>query len=157
MSKTTNRPIFVLGAGAQKCGTSWLYRTLQKQPWSDFGVMKEYHVWDSKFCDLITQYSPPPTKDENPNISLRRAMQSDNNYYAQYFRDLIRGDVTLTGDITPSYSLLSGDQFKEVKSCVERVGLEPKIIFLMRDPVERIWSALQMGPGNQKKRTLRRQ
>lgn len=72
-------------------------------------------------------------------------MQADPYIYTQYFKSLIHGDVTLTGDMTPSYSLLEANHFKIITQHVQEAGFTPKVIFLMRDPVERMWSALRMG------------
>lgn len=56
----------------------------------------------------------------------------------------MRGRVSLTGDISPSYAGLSPTT---VRTIVERFadrGVRVKIVFLMRDPMERCWSAARM-------------
>ena len=37
---------FILGVGCQKGGTSWLHSQLDKSHHTDFGFLKEYHVFD---------------------------------------------------------------------------------------------------------------
>ena len=44
---------FVLGLGAQKSGSTWLHSYLNHFSFSDFGPVKEYHIWDgvySEYC-----------------------------------------------------------------------------------------------------------
>ncbi len=72
-------------------------------------------------------------------------MQLVDGFYENYFRSLILNDVTLTGDITPSYGLLRAAHFKEIKQRLENAGFAVRVVFLMRDPVERCWSAARMG------------
>ena len=43
------KPIFVLGVGAQKAGTTWLHEYLASLPEVDLGFMKEYHVFDQNY------------------------------------------------------------------------------------------------------------
>ena len=50
------KPVFVLGLGAQKAGTSWLHRTLSKNDNVNLGFEKEYHVWDYVFSDLCANF-----------------------------------------------------------------------------------------------------
>ena len=38
---------FILGVGAQKCGTTWLYEQLKADKVVNMGFRKEYHVLDS--------------------------------------------------------------------------------------------------------------
>ena len=71
-------------------------------------------------------------------------MQSQKGFYEKYFLNLVKGSVWGTGDITPAYSGLSIDMFKDIKKRIEGVGFDLKIIFLMRDPFERCWSAMNM-------------
>jgi hypothetical protein len=38
---------FILGVGAQKGGTTWLHRQLNKNKNIDLGFRKEYHIFDA--------------------------------------------------------------------------------------------------------------
>ena len=42
-----NEGIFLLGLGAQKCGTSWLHEMLNRSDQVDFGFAKEFHIHDA--------------------------------------------------------------------------------------------------------------
>lgn len=45
-------------------------------------------------------------------------------------------------DITPSYSMLSAGDFAIVRDGLEAKGFDVKVVFLMRDPLERLWSSI---------------
>jgi hypothetical protein len=138
------KPVFVLGVGAQKAGTSWLHSQVNNCPEADLGIIKEYHVWDAVFTDLAEIITLDEGKTENDIIKLRRNMQVTSGVYENYFRSLIGGGIRLTGDFTPSYATLSAEHFLEIKHRLEKSGFAVKVIFVMRDPVERMWSGFRM-------------
>lgn len=113
--------------------------------------MKEYHVWDAKFSDLCKNFVAPPTKARESKQALRRSMQTEDGAYGAYFRSLITETTNMTGDITPSYSILGASEFKVIRSAIEDAGFEVKVIFLMRDPVDRLWSSSRMRRRNQER------
>ena len=73
-------------------------------------------------------------------------MRTDPRAYLHYFRSLVRGDPKLlaTGDISPHYSELRTQQFQRIRRLLEHGGFKIKVILLLRDPVERVWSQLRM-------------
>lgn len=144
---------FVLGLGAQKSGTTWLYKYLQAFEQVDFGMMKEYHVWDVRQDpELFRVFNTDEgallrhrDKPRFPKLKLKYAMQNVDGFYGFYFQRLLeRTGRTITGDITPSYSALTAETLRRVKDELEGCGFRVKVVFLMRDPVERIWSAVRM-------------
>lgn len=148
------RKTFVLGLGAQKCGTTWLYNYLNDAPDCDMGAMKEYHIWDGKLvpefaffrvgaADILRARSGPVRFSRRQQIR-RLVMQRRAGAYERYFSRLARGPITLTGDITPSYSALRAPALAEIRERLERAGFAVKVVFLMRDPVERCWSSVRM-------------
>jgi len=78
---------------------------------------------------------------------LRRSLflQDIQSYY-DYFDSLwgLNPKTTTVGDITPSYAGLNHDHFAEIKKNLLIRSFVPKIIFILRDPVERIISAAKM-------------
>jgi hypothetical protein len=148
---------FILGVGAQKSGTSWLYRYLKCCPYFNMGIMKEYHIWDAlsitdcekyllkSWIDIFKKkgvlYPSPINIIRNV---IRYQMQSKKGFYEKFFLYFIKGNAGATGDITPEYSGLSIDMFKDIKKRIEGFGFDIKVIFLMRDPFERCWSAVRM-------------
>lgn len=134
--------------GAQKAGTSWLHHTLAKQTNVNFGFRKEYHVWDYVFSDLCKGFKAPLVKPDRAGFAMRRLMQESPEIYIKYFQSLISSDVKITGDITPSYSVIKESGLKKISSTIKDGGFDLKVVFLMRDPVARIWSAARMEKRN---------
>lgn len=135
------RPDF-LCVGAQKAGTSWLYRQLELHP--DFWMppVKELHYLDN--LNRTKRRWPPRSKDERDacflesikDLSMRSHIDLDN--YGRLFRH--KGPL-LSGDISPAYSTLTDEIIERVADHFPNL----KVVFLARDPVERAWSQLSMG------------
>ena len=148
-NERTEQKIFVLCLGCQKSGTSWLRQYLSHSKNFNGGFTKEYHVWD--YVDIEEQRKKIDSSLSAmrfighlpKNIKLRR-MRSSENYYFRYFNSLFSDEVSVTADITPSYSGLSKVRMKKIKDEMERLNITVKPIILFRDPVERIKSAVRM-------------
>lgn len=57
-----------------------------------------------------------------------------------WYRNLFLGEEKLKGEITPAYATLPSDVIAEV----QREFPELRLIFIMRNPIERAWSAAKM-------------
>jgi hypothetical protein len=146
------KPIFVLGVGAQKAGTTWLHEYLASLPEVDLGFMKEYHVFDQNYVRDTT----PGRKKKFENyldsffgsdlLSIRHKFRRNHKHYFSYFRKLVDSpdQVFITGDITPSYAALPVKVLQYIKSSLEKNGFRVRVVFLMRDPVARCISANRM-------------
>ena len=166
----SRQKLFVLGVGAQKAGTTWLHRQLCTSPVFDPGFAKEYHTFDALFSpvcgsirqrlllasqralqpDSREQHSPsaPPNSQHAKRLSF---LERPDNYFEYFdYLWLSQPGVEATGDITPSYSTLDADAFQLIRTGLLTKGFSPKVIFLMRDPIERIWSMLRMEWRNRK-------
>lgn len=107
-----------LGIGAQKSGTTWVFHNLKRHPQVQFPAGKEFHFWD-----LVPNISPihwlehlaPPGIHECPG-------------------------VTHCGEITPSYALMSTETVSKIKQACPDL----KVFFVLRNPIERAWSAALM-------------
>jgi hypothetical protein len=146
------KPIFLLGVGAQKAGTTWLHEYLASLPEVDLGFMKEYHVFDQNH---VLDTTPGRKKRiENyldsffgsDSLSIRHKFRRNHKHYFSYFRKLVDSSdqVFITGDITPSYAALPVKVLQYIKSSLEKNGFRVRVIFLMRDPVARCVSANRM-------------
>ena len=153
MTKKMNNKTFLLCLGTQKAGTSWLWDFLKDQKNINFGYRKEYHVFDRLQFQKFMQKDVKDLKyvAESGNITAhkdlfkRLSMISNTNEYFDYFSNLLHsGAADITGDFTPLYSLLDTQTLNFIKDEFHKRGIETKVIFLMRDPVERIWSATRM-------------
>jgi hypothetical protein len=135
---------FLLGVGAQKSGTTWLHRYLSENKNVNFGACKEYHIWDALYIKECRGFIA------HENDELRYTLQNTDGAYESYFSSLMGAGIQLTGDITPSYSGLPADCFGLIRNKLERSGFDIKVVFLMRDPFERCWSAVRMWRRNGK-------
>ena len=153
-------PDFV-GIGAQKAGTTWLYRNLRDHP-QIWMPKKEVHYFDQKINDtsfnLRTRFLGKRPEDQAwrqqvkhwTGVHLRKfylpgllwvyryyMRPPDDGWYAALFA---AGEGKTTGEITPNYSVLDREQIAHVHEIMP----EAKIIFLMRNPIERDWSQTVM-------------
>jgi hypothetical protein len=148
--------VFLLGVGAQKAGTSWLHQQLHQRSDADFGFLKEYHIHDAltvpkleRFRHLNMQLTKPRSWLQ-PRSWRRQRFFSDPRRYYNYFAWLLRRPrrpnrtVCLTGDITPSYAVLSADTFRGIHNQFQQRGIPVRPVFLLRDPIERIISSQRM-------------
>ncbi|MFQ6539596.1 MULTISPECIES: hypothetical protein [Aphanothece] len=147
-----NEPIFLLGVGAQKCGTSWLYKQLAAQREVMMSPIKELHYWDRRFHPgffrpinraaqlekLLKQHGEKMIKSD---AFERIAMECGEDYYLAFFRRRLKPHHKVLGEITPSYSILSDVELRHIR---EFIPYRTKAVFLMREPVERMWSQCKM-------------
>ncbi len=147
---------FLLGVGAQKAGTSWLHQQLHRRRDADFGCLKEYHVHDARTVPELARFreirihAGRPRSWIQPRSWLRRWFIQSPERYTDYFQWLLtrprvrKAQILLTGDITPSYALLSAETLQSIKTSFEQRGIAVKPVFLMRDPIERLISSQRM-------------
>ena len=156
-----DRPRFLLGAGAQKAGTTWLYRHLRRSAGFVPGYRKEYHVLDvaevpeqtymrgrvvGMAADAVARLGGGSTPRSDDAHALHRlAMIADRELYLDYFTGLLaRPGALLTADMTPENALVPAARLRELRAGFAERGVGVAALFLMRDPVERIWSQVRM-------------
>lgn len=144
---------FFVGIGAMRCATTWVANILDLHPQIYFSPIKELHYFNYKYRDKIAGrgkafrrfyrkhygnfFRRIRTRRDNPELAKalekRSSMKCDDNY-REYFKEgkLFRA----FGEITPGYSLLPEEGFKNIKDLFP----EARIIFGMRDPADRMWS-----------------
>jgi len=146
---------FLLGLGAQKCATTWLFENLKSDPAFAPGATKEYHVWDALHVVGLWRMQlqkPPPSAPEV--LRLKYEFQTNPDAYFDYFCTLLdQSNIRLVADITPSYSGLPGSVIKDISARFESRGVTCKAVFLMRDPLERLWSTIRMNKRRQFERS----
>lgn len=161
----SNQKLFVLCIGAQKSGTSWLHQLLSRSRDTDMGFLKEYksirkielslrEKWarrarDRKKLRLLGFESSMPSFKEFLQLNNRDKqvlMSIDNCYYYDYFDDLVSGGsgAFVTGDFSPHYCNLTKKCLSSVRQRLVKRGFRVKTIYLMRDPVERVFSQIRM-------------
>jgi hypothetical protein len=160
-SAAAPRKTFLLGVGAQKAGTTWLHHHLARSPECARGYRKEYHVFDS--VDLpsepwlkrnvdMAQAELDRLRDGEPAdpVHLHRAsMIADPDFYFDYFTGLLRSGrrIRLTADVTPEYAMLPVERLAQIRDGFAARRVRTVALFLMRDPVDRIWSQIRMQEG----------
>lgn len=153
-----------LGIGAQKAGTTWLHESLRLHPGIWLPPRKEIHYFDEKldksslsvwrerlFGDHVADKQwrsqfKSRLKQHLKELSMFGDGREDLVWDARYFLGtpgprwyaslFEQGNGRVTGEITPSYSVLSRQKVAQVYSLMP----DAKLIFLMRNPIERIWS-----------------
>jgi hypothetical protein len=131
-----------LCVGAQKAGTSWLYRQLEAH--SDFWMppFKELHYLDQ--LNRTKRFHAPRCRDHCDTSfvedikGLAERSYLDLDSYGQLFQ---HKGARVSGDISPAYSTLNDEIIERVVNHFPNL----KVVFLARDPVERAWSQLSMG------------
>ncbi len=161
-------PTVLYGMGATKAGTSWLYRYLHDHPDCAMPAVKEAHYWDTFDADDLEKQlafyrvrlremrdAKLDAADAgrgwqvenldrriNEMKSLVDTLEGDRTNDAAYFGWLTcgRSDALLVGDMTPSYATLSDDAITRMRDAQPAA----KFIFLIRDPLDRLWSHIRM-------------
>lgn len=138
--------LFLLGVGAQKSGTSWLYGYLAGSPNVATDGVKEYHIWD--VLHLPESARARLTAEQgtrNLATRIRYGLQQDPSAYFRYFDSFLeKAGRQVACDITPSYAALPAPVLKGIREGFAERGIATRAVFLIRDPVERCWSAARM-------------
>ena len=157
-----------IGIGAQKSGTTWLHRNLHAHPrlWLH---RKEVNYFDKKINDNSNVFSRLFGKgDEDARWrrqtwhwlkfhTIKRPSLKElrwiSRYYMRRYNDRWYGEIfepkegRIAGEITPAYSVLSEGRVARVHDLVPGA----KLIFMMRNPIERAWSQAVMSFDKEKK------
>jgi hypothetical protein len=146
--------------GAQKAATSWLDTMLRQNGQIFLPPMKEVH-----FFDFI--YVPEHRPWIRTSFRKHLHRHGEREGYATYFARLAalsrheeawyaavfnHPDAAgrVTGEITPAYSILPGEGIARVRATNPAM----KILFIVRDPVDRALSHLRMAANRRKRRRV---
>ncbi len=164
--------------GAAKSGTSWLHDYLQSHDEVYLRNLKELHYFNAldgggnkwhrnqmikRLAEHRARLEVQERPEDKPHLQqLVRDLEEwlglfdgetpvDQGYldYVGYGRKKAR----LVGDFTPAYALLSEKMMAHMAGLARRV----KFIFLMREPVERLWSNIRMNVGKRGPKALQRE
>lgn len=153
-------PVLLFGIGATKAGTSWLHHYLSAHPECALRSIKELHFFDTmddrgahawylrdldaKAEALSARVAEAP--DEGRIIRLaelrayRRVLKRHDEAAYLDFVEGARDEERVVGDITPAYGLLPADRLAHMA----RLRDDVRFVYLMRDPVDRLWSHVRM-------------
>ncbi len=165
---TEAAPTVLFCVGATKAGTSWLYRYLHDHPDCTMPAVKEAHYWDTfdpevrdqqttryrfrlrelRDMKIVAREAGQGWKVKNLDRRINEmkglldALEGDRTGdvgYANWLMD--RPDAPkLVADMTPNYATLPDEMLTRM------IGLTPqtKVVFLIRDPLDRLWSHIRM-------------
>jgi len=170
---TAKKTTLLMCIGAQKAGTTWLGKQLQNHPNVYTPPIKEIHHFDSIHRKVnhkvrnkrIRMYKKHVAKMaflkfSNPNyiqttkwlLNYCVTPKNDDEWYLSLFD--IPGNIinnkSVFVDNTPEYSIIDKKGLQHIKNIHPNV----KIIFLMREPKSRVWSAIRYFSKNNPEKTL---
>ena len=151
---------FILGVGAQRTGSTWLHSQIAKNPQIHTGLAKEHHVFNVIFTPYFKKYeqdlrtlvtsSPKETHGYRKKKRLLSFINDPENYFNYFEKRCLNNEtIEAVADITPAYSMLDHQAYSFIRHGLEKRGFNVKVVFVMRDPVERVWSMMhQKGRGD---------
>jgi capsular polysaccharide transport system permease protein len=151
--------------GAQKAGTAWIDQLLRQSPDCHFSKTKELHYFDvlGGVADPVYQHrvnlaatfagrlKPELGPANRPvllamqQVTAQLAIHSGPTQgpgrHTAYLDYLLAGRRTepVICDITPTYALLDSPMFRDMAD----IG-QARFLFILRDPVDRIWAQIRM-------------
>jgi hypothetical protein len=155
----TDQPVitdFFVCIGAQKAGTTWLARMLARHPDVFMTPVKEIHYfdhiagitrhlsdrrrwarWRKHYQRLWTQWRRwPELRGRGAWYRGYMSNPIDDRWYASLFNQ--RREFKFAGEATPEYALIGVEGFAHMK----RLAPDMRVLYIMRNPVERAWSQL---------------
>ena len=140
--------------GAQKSGTTWLARMLACHPDLFVTPVKEIHYFDH-VAGITEQLNNHKRRSRYRKYHQRMwtqwarfgehrghwpwyrdymASPIDDAWYRSLFRH--RGRATFAGEVTPEYAILGRNGLEHI----HKLAPDARVLFIMRNPVERMWS-----------------
>lgn len=146
------------GIGAQKSGTSWLFYNLGRLPDFDLPPIRELHYFDqgkkypspdflfqTRLIDRMKNKAYLREAIERIASSIGKGRIKDTRFYLKWYGadyndnwylSLFRHFKGITGEITPSYSMLKKVDIQKMYA----LSPDAKLILMLRNPIDRAWS-----------------
>jgi len=154
---------FLLGVGGMKCATSWVHLYLAGREGVAASPLKELHFFNEKLrppghrpftshtAQLVRDYlekAPDIAAEIAVNAQFQAgvdclAMLYDDNAYFGHFARIAGPETRVLTETTPQYAVLGRDGFAYVRRFFATQAMALKVLFILRDPVERLWSHLR--------------
>ena len=141
--------------GTQKAGTTWLHEVLKQHPDIFLPKKKEIHYFNTIGEGSDQRFSHVPFFSKRGKnilkIIFREKPFVDLFFWIKYYffkrddlwyRNFFKGaqGQSIIGEITPNYSIMSEDEIETVY----KYNPDMKILLIIRNPIEREWSAFKM-------------
>lgn len=158
----SGEPTILFCVGAAKAGTSWLHRVLSDHPDCALRSIKELHYFDALDRGEVDRQIGAVERQRDLYLSemegagpVRLANRTRQVADCEAWLDVLRrpedreaylGYLTgaaggrLVADMTPAYALLSEERLGRMA----RIAPDVRFLYLVRDPVERLWSHVRM-------------
>lgn len=159
-------PTLLFCLGATKAGTSWLHRYVSDHPQTRLPALKELHYWDSAATgrwdfwarDAEAKFRDHSARAEAAETDPKRARQQrmadealawfevlaagrrDDRAYRAFLNRRVKRGHRLVADLTPAYGILSEAWLRQMAE----VGPDVRFVYLLRDPLQRLWSHCRM-------------
>jgi Sulfotransferase family len=159
-----------LGIGAQKAATTWLHQNLRRHPAIWLPPLKELNYFNDLYIRADRIWTGRHRRDRGTQIlrwHLEHVPQKSWNYrFIARIADIIDGDLSddwygavfslaspnqICGEITPSYALLPSTGIEHILKLTPNL----RVLYLLRDPIERNWSQIRMIARNRLNADLR--
>lgn len=156
-----NVAIDFLCIGAQKAGTSWLHYNLSRLPEFSLPPIKEFHYFDRDhkyptenklaetrlakrikqrwFWSFLKRKVMNAVKEKDWKSVRFYLKWSFSNYSDEWYVSLFESYTGYTGELSPGYSILDKEDILQMFRLLPKV----KLIFLVRNPIERTWSGFK--------------
>ncbi|WP_164512338.1 sulfotransferase [Oceaniglobus ichthyenteri] len=162
--KTARDTVLMFCVGATKSGTSWLHEALVDHPACHLRTVKELHyfdalekgkfephireitLWRDKLAARVADAKGAKKADLSRRIKDRddwlQVLNGGGENPGAYMDYLTHGQgaAHVIGDVTPAYGLLPVARLRAMAELTDDV----RFIYLMRDPVARLWSHVRM-------------
>ncbi len=119
-----------LGVGSMRCGSTWLYEVLKCHP--------DIRLSDHKEMDFFFMH---------------QMLRNNFDWYEAQFAPEAGGKPKLVrGEISPLYARLKGWQVRRIAEALPNL----RIILILRNPIERVWSQALLELGHHRGRDIRK-
>ncbi len=158
----SEQPTLLFCVGATKAGTGWLFDHLSRHADCHLRSIKELHYFnaldDRRRARQVTLHRARAARaaqalrdrpaqgralarlaDHEAWLSVLSRPGEDRAAYLGYLTDGRQGQ-RIVGDFTPAYATLPVDRL----AAMARLGPDVRMVYLMRDPVDRLWSHVRM-------------
>jgi hypothetical protein len=158
-----SEPTLLFCVGATKAGTSWLYDQLAAHPECHLRTIKELRYFETVEHDRFKRRVRALSKTVESLRQRKVLGHRSNKMLARKLADVIefraalkqgmsgsdaylsyltkgRNDCKVAADITPSYALLPVERLR----MMAEFSADTRVLYLMRDPVARLWSQIRM-------------
>ena len=157
--------------GAQKSGTTWLSKHLLETDQIYNAGVKEWRLWESYFSSdhdrsegikrvkqRIQSNIDRGAIGETRKFEKRLKMRQDPEIFLRASAKIVTSSnrYHVLADFTPSTGIaLNESQLRSMSMLVQELGLSPKALYLLRDPLQRAVSELSMLVGNGRRSSFR--